>query len=217
MQSVCSPHPLFHRIASFVRDFPRHQFDNFFTAGVCCISGQCYCPSSMPEHESATRDLGTPRPVCVVVFAAGLPDTALAAVVQSCWNADHRLSRNPRLTGCAGEARYQTPIRGQGRTALHGSNKAMGQNGSSLLAVITKTTTQTLDDAENSRVVTSSWRCLVTTRWPSGLAQLDVEPRRSERTIKGDRHPPTVGAGCDGVPLTWYQAVVTVPVPKRHG
>ena len=43
-----------------------------------------------------------------------------------------------------------------------------------------------LDDAEIPRVVTSSWRCLVTTRWPSGLAQLDVELLRSERTIKGD-------------------------------
>lgn len=66
-----------------------------------------------------------------------------------------------------------------------------------------------LDDAEIPRVVTSSWRCLVTTRWPRGLAQLDVEPWRSERTIKVDRLPPTAGAGCEGMPLTWYQAVHT--------
>jgi hypothetical protein len=40
----------------------------------------------------------------------------------------------------------------------------MGQNSPSLLVVIMKATTQVLDDADISRVVTSSWRWLVTTR-----------------------------------------------------
>jgi hypothetical protein len=56
------------------------------------------------------------------------------------------------------------PIGGLGRTALHGLNNVIGQNGPSLLTVTMKTTTQTFDAANSSRVVTSSWRCLVTTR-----------------------------------------------------
>ncbi len=95
---------------------------------------------SMPWHGSATRDLGTPLPVCVVVVLLACPTRhwhrwrlllEMLTIAESL----------PGLTGCAREARYQTPIGGQGRTALHGSNKSMGQNGLSLLAVITKTTT----------------------------------------------------------------------------
>ena len=65
----------------------------------------------------------------------------------------------PGLTSCAREARYQTLGKASwGQTALHGSNNVLGQNGPSLLAVIMKTTTYTLDDADDSRVVTSSGR-----------------------------------------------------------
>jgi len=65
-------------VSSMVRAFVNPHslsidFRPFSTAGVCCISGQCYCPSSMPWHGSATRDLGTPRPVCVVVLLLACP------------------------------------------------------------------------------------------------------------------------------------------------
>jgi len=100
LRSLCRPHSLFH--SGSLSDESR---TSFCVAGVCCISGQCYCPSSMPWHGSATRDRGTPRPVCVVVFAAGLPDTALAAMAPPV-GVQPSLSRSPRLTGCARETRY---------------------------------------------------------------------------------------------------------------
>lgn len=68
LRSLCRLPAVFHG-----RSLSDQSKDSFRVTGVCSSSGQCYCPSSMPEHGSATRDLGTPRPVCVVVVLLACP------------------------------------------------------------------------------------------------------------------------------------------------
>jgi hypothetical protein len=91
--------------------------------GVCCLSGQCFCPSRMHEHDEIHKGRGTPLPIraessttcrgCTRSWRrCGFPVGSRSIESSHC----------PNAQGCADCARDQTPAceRAGRRTALRG-------------------------------------------------------------------------------------------------